>query len=137
MESMTESQLVQADVVNVSADVYQAGHHGSKTSSSSAFLDEVDPDITIVSSALDSQYGHPHQETIERFESHSIETYWTATHGDTVVKTNGSDIWVETENEATTGPSQLPLSTAAIKTSVMASDLPQAFGGRQLSGMPS
>ena len=110
MEKSTEKILVRN--TNVTADVYQAGHHGSRTSSSSTFIQAMSPEIAIISSAKDSQYGHPHEETIERFSRYGVSTYWTASHGDIVVSADGSgDIDVGTQKEAPASPEQLPIQT--------------------------
>ncbi|MDQ2052762.1 ComEC/Rec2 family competence protein [Natronolimnohabitans sp. A-GB9] len=89
------------------ADAYQAGHHGSTTSSTTPFMDQVTPDVAIISSAYDSQYGHPHDEVLEDFADRGIETYWTAVHGDVVLTTDGSDVELETEHEFSTDASDL------------------------------
>jgi len=106
-EREIEAQLLDRWAGELDVDIYQAGHHGSSTSSSAAFLDAVDPEIAIVSSALDSQYGHPHDETLEAFADRGIETYWTGTHGDVIVTTDGSTIDVATAETAPTDPTEL------------------------------
>ncbi len=93
-ETAAESRMVEEWGDELDADVYQAGHHGSSTSSTPEFLNAVDPEVAIISSALDSQYGHPHDEVLERFAEHGIETYWTGVHGDIVVRTDGESIEV-------------------------------------------
>ena len=106
-ESGTESRLVDRWADELEADIYQAGHHGSSTSSSSGFLEAVDPEIAVISSALDSQYGHPHDETLERFGDRGIKTYWTGAHGDVVITTGGTDIEVSTAEPGPTDPLEL------------------------------
>lgn len=48
-------------------DIMDAGHHGSKTSSSSAFLQKLKPEVVICSCDDGSEYGHPAQEAINRY----------------------------------------------------------------------
>ncbi len=62
------------------ADVYQAGHHGSSTSSSEEFVSEMDPDVTIYSSDPDV-YGHPHDVVVDRMDEFGIDQYGTNDHG--------------------------------------------------------
>ncbi|WP_323172266.1 ComEC/Rec2 family competence protein [Natrialba sp. PRR66] len=100
----TEARLVDAHGGALDADVYQAGHHGSSTSSTDPFLDAVNPDTAIVSSALDSQYGHPHDEVLEAFADRGIETYWTGVHDSVVLRTDGEKQSVTPETEASTDP---------------------------------
>ncbi|WP_137288790.1 ComEC/Rec2 family competence protein [Natronorubrum halophilum] len=97
-----EQRLVEDHGENLTADAYQAGHHGSSTSSTPPFLDAVDPEIAIVSSGLKSQYGHPHDEVLEAFADRGVKTYWTGVHGDIVLTTGGEDVSVATEREVST-----------------------------------
>ena len=106
-EQAVESRLIEECSGELDGDVYQAGHHGSSTSSSPSFLAEVTPEIAVISSAIDSQYGHPHDEILQRFADRGIETYWTGVHGDVVVTTDGNNVSVETEHEAPTDPAEL------------------------------
>jgi len=91
--------------LNVS--VLLAGHHGSKSSSSEQFLAGVEPRVAVISSPYDSQYGHPHEEVLQRLAARSVTTYWTATHGDIVLTSNGSAISVATQQQAPTAPLDL------------------------------
>jgi len=103
-ESDVEDRLVDDWDSELDADAYQAGHHGSSTSSTEPFIEAVDPSIAVISSDYDSQYGHPNDETLERFADFGIETYWTGVHGDVVLTTDGQNIDVETETEFSTDP---------------------------------
>ncbi len=49
--------------------VLKAGHHGSKYSSSSDFLEQVSPKYTVISCGVRNRYGHPHEETLERLQA--------------------------------------------------------------------
>ena len=51
------------------ADVLKVAHHGSKTSTSSEFLQIVKPAYAVISAAKDNKYGHPTQETLQRISS--------------------------------------------------------------------
>lgn len=107
IETGTESRLVDEYGDELDADVYQAGHHGSSTSSSDELLGAVDPTVALVSSAYDSQYGHPHEETLTRFDDHGIDTYWTGVHGTTVLDTDGEEFAVSTVAGATADPASI------------------------------
>ncbi len=91
-EADAEQRMIDAHSDGLEADAYQAGHHGSTTSSTTPFMNHVTPDVAIISSAYDSQYGHPHDEVLKDFADRGIETYWTAVHGDIVLTTNGNDV---------------------------------------------
>ena len=103
-ERNVENRLVDEYGSDLDAEVYQAGHHGSDTSSGPELLDAVDPEVAVVSSAYDSQYGHPHDEPLERFAERDVRTAWTAVHGTTVVVSDGETLSVRTQHDATTDP---------------------------------
>lgn len=63
---------------NVQATILKAGHHGSNTSSSQAFVEAVYPQATILSYGQDNKYGHPHAEVVTALQSVSSEIYATA-----------------------------------------------------------
>ncbi|MFP9190046.1 MBL fold metallo-hydrolase [Natrialbaceae archaeon A-CW1-1] len=106
-EADAEQRMVDEHGDQLEADAYQAGHHGSTTSSTTPFMDQVTPSVAIISSAYDSQYGHPHDEVLEDYAERGIETYWTAVHGDVVLTTDGSDIALEVEHEFSTDAADL------------------------------
>lgn len=120
-----EERLVEDWYDELDADVYQAGHHGSSTSSTAAFLDAVSPDIAVISSNYDSQYGHPHDEALDRFADRGIETYWTGVHGDIVATTDGSTIDVETSEEFSTDPESIREETPDRETEEALSCVPR------------
>lgn len=88
-------------------DAYQAGHHGSSTSSTPTFMDVVEPTYATISSDLDSPYGHPHDEVLEQFDDRGIDTYWTGVHGDIVLRTDGESVTIETEHDFSSDPADL------------------------------
>lgn len=54
-------------------DVLKVGHHGSRTSSTDAFLDAVRPRVALVSCGHPSPFGHPHPSVLARFVSRGID----------------------------------------------------------------
>ncbi|MDL5363858.1 ComEC/Rec2 family competence protein [Halalkalicoccus sp. NIPERK01] len=99
-----EDRLLDAHGDDLDVDLYHAGHHGSKTSSTSEFLDTLAPQATIISSAYDSQYGHPHEESLAAFAERDIAAYWTAVHGTMIFESDGETWTVATQTNATTDP---------------------------------
>ncbi|SNZ03924.1 competence protein ComEC [Natronoarchaeum philippinense] len=99
-----ERQLAAEYGDDLSATVYQVGHHGSYSSSSDALLDAVQPSVAVVSSAYDSPYGHPDDEPLERLAARNVDTYWTALHGSIVFRSDGDAVEVATQTAATTAP---------------------------------
>ncbi|WP_203334375.1 S-layer homology domain-containing protein [Planococcus beigongshangi] len=75
---------------NVKSTYLKAGHHGSNTSSSKAFLNEVKPAGTILSYGKDNSYGHPHSEVVANLKAVNSNIYSTVNSGDITVVTNGA-----------------------------------------------
>lgn len=90
LEKEMELKIIERNL-ELDVEVYQVGHHGSRTSSSEEFLLEADPEVAVYSAGEDNTYGHPHEETIERMENLGITLYGTDVHGTVIVtgNTNG------------------------------------------------
>ena len=54
------------------ADVLLVPHHGSRTSSTAAFIDAVAPRVAVVQAAYRSRFGHPAPDVVARYESRGI-----------------------------------------------------------------
>lgn len=65
LDEIAEKYLVKKGV-NLEADIFKAGHHGSKTSSSKEFLEKIKPEIVVVQVGKNN-YGHPTDEALKRF----------------------------------------------------------------------
>lgn len=68
LESDGEAYLLDTRADALDADVLKVGHHGSRTSSSAAFLAAVTPDYAVICCGEDNSYGHPHQEVLDRLD---------------------------------------------------------------------
>ncbi|HJR52609.1 MAG TPA: DNA internalization-related competence protein ComEC/Rec2, partial [Gemmatimonadota bacterium] len=66
--SPAETALVSDIGDSLRAELLHAGHHGSRHSSSAAFLARVRPEIVVVSAGAGNLYGHPHPDALGRFE---------------------------------------------------------------------
>ncbi len=75
------------------ADIYQAGHHGSKTSSSLLFLQKIQPKITTISAQKDNSFNHPHPEVVQRLKGLNIEFLKTFEKGDVGFISDGVNCW--------------------------------------------
>ena len=106
-EADAEQRMIDDWSDELGADAYHAGHHGSSTSSTQPFMAEVEPSIAIISSNYDSQFGHPHDETLETFAEYDVETYWTGVHGDIILTTDGDETEIRTTDEFSTDPLDL------------------------------
>lgn len=80
-EEEVEEKIVNFSFLN---DIFilKAGHHCSNTSSSEKFLKKVSPEIAICSCGKDNVFGHPSEETLEKFEKYNIKYLITYQSGD-------------------------------------------------------
>jgi competence protein ComEC len=92
---------------DLDATILAAGHHGSNTSTGPGLLGATTPRVVAIQSAYDSPYGHPHHELLARLADRGIPTYWTGVHGTVVFETDGRDVRVFTQREASTDPADL------------------------------
>jgi competence protein ComEC len=111
-------------------------HHGSRTSSTDAFLDAVSPRLAVIQVGYRSRYGHPHPDVLARYGAHGIvvvrtdtcgawigsvsrsdctrvvrSRYWTAPAPLRAAPEAGSDVanpWVETLDGARREPGRAP-----------------------------
>ena len=70
-----------ASYPNLKVNVLKAGHHGSKGSSSEAFLDQLEPSLALVSAGVNNRFKHPNDETLERFQERHIKVLRTDQDG--------------------------------------------------------
>ena len=75
-------------------DVLKVGHHGSKTSSSKSFIDEVNPKYSIISVGKNNRYGHPNDNVLDNLEDSKV--YRTDQDGSIMVKINNNKLKIET-----------------------------------------
>lgn len=75
-------------------DILKVGHHGSKTSTSPEFLQMVRPEISVISSGKNNQFGHPNPETLAALRTHSSLIYRTDEHGTLHFVSDGETIWL-------------------------------------------
>ena len=75
-------------------DVLKVGHHGSKTSSSKEFINEINPKYSIISVGKDNRYGHPNKEALDNLENSKI--YRTDQDGSIMFKIKNKKLKIET-----------------------------------------
>ncbi len=76
-----ETYLLQIYGNELKADILKVGHHGSKTSSGSAFVSTVDPSISVIEVGLKNRYGHPTAEVLAMLSSVSSKILRTDLSG--------------------------------------------------------
>lgn len=72
-------------------DVLKAGQHGSKNSSSPAFLEQLKPEFTLISVGKSNRTKLPHQETLTRLEGINSKVYRTDQQG--AIRFKGWNSW--------------------------------------------
>jgi len=87
-----EEYLALLDGKELHSNVLKAGHHGSKTSSSPLFLGYVAPEYAVFSRGCDNKYGHPAQETVERFAQFGIPAFDTCKDGTVTFVSDGQTV---------------------------------------------
>ena len=90
-EKPVENELIEKYGYDLDVDVLKAGHHGSRYSSSTEFLDYVTPEYTVISCAKDNSYGHPHSETIKRLNNVNTQIFRTYELGNITVSCDSND----------------------------------------------
>lgn len=81
IEKEAEARLLRAAPTALKADVLLAAHHGSRTSSTTAFVEAVNPDVVIFSAGYANSYRHPRPEVVERFERIGSAMHMTGHEG--------------------------------------------------------
>jgi competence protein ComEC len=74
----------------------KVGHHGSKTSSSEEFLNQVAPQFALISDGYMNQFHHPHPSVLERLAEHHAGILRTDQRGAITFRTDGEKVEVET-----------------------------------------
>ena len=89
----TEKEII--DKYNLpDIDVLKVGHHGSRTSSSKEFINEINPKYSIISVGKNNRYGHPNKEVLENLEKSKI--YRTDLDGSIMFKIKNNKLKIET-----------------------------------------
>ena len=84
--------LEKYDLKNI--DFLKIGHHGSKTSSSKGFIDEIKPKYAIISVGKNNRYAHPNIEVLNNLYNSKI--YRTDQDGSIMFKIKNNKLKIET-----------------------------------------
>lgn len=90
LEEKGEKELLK-HYPDLKVDVLKAGQHGSKKSSSSAFLEQLKPEFTLISVGKSNRTKLPHQETLTRLEGINSKVYRTDQQG--AIRFKGWNSW--------------------------------------------
>ena len=95
-ENQAEQEMVDSGL-DLDADLYVAGHHGSDYSSSAAFLAAVSPAFTFISCGEGNDYGHPAEGMLSRLQAIGSQMFRTDKQGEVTVYSDGANYWFSTE----------------------------------------
>lgn len=90
-EEIPENEILSKGY-DISSDVLKVGHHGSSSSTTSKYLNKVNPKYAVISVGENNTYKHPHKETIEKLASKKITVYRTDEDGTIVAVSDGKNI---------------------------------------------
>lgn len=93
--SASEKEMIGSGV-DLQADVLLVGHHGSKSSTTLSFLNQVNPKYAVIQVG-DNSYGHPKETILERLRKKNIEVYRNDLQGTVEITSDGLDYQVTTE----------------------------------------
>ena len=101
LETLTkgaEQTLVRKKLLSP-AVVLNVAHHGSDTSTTSAFLGALKPAIAIISAGAGNSYGHPTASVLARLKASGAKVYRTDLDGTVSARCDGATWQVETERD--------------------------------------
>lgn len=95
---MDGEKVVLSNGFDLNAEILKVGHHGSDTSTSETFLNAVSPKLCIISVGEGNKYGHPAEETLNRFKDNDIQYYRTDESGSILLEIDGTSIVTKLED---------------------------------------
>lgn len=94
-EKREEAYLTSLNIGHV--DVFKANHHGSPTSNTNAFLDNITPNYVIICSSEENKYNLPKKTIIERFNNYTENVFATFISGNIMITLKDNDVIVSAE----------------------------------------
>jgi competence protein ComEC len=91
VEKEGEAAILHSAAV-LASDVVKVPHHGSKTSSTDAFVQSSHPQFAVISVGLISMFGHPRPEVVERWQAAGARVMTTGGYGTITISTDGTDL---------------------------------------------
>jgi competence protein ComEC len=99
-EEDTERFLLANQAAVLPAAIYKVAHHGSRHSSTDAYLDRVRPEVALIPCGAGNTYGHPHRQALERLKKRGAAVYTTMNHGTLTIRIDGKHFSAQPEKSA-------------------------------------
>lgn len=96
-QRLSEEEML-ANGIDLTADVLKLGHHGSADSTSTEFLEAVNPSYAVISVGKYNSYRHPNAQTIQKLRKQNIEVYRTDEQGTIIFTSDGDKISVRAKD---------------------------------------
>jgi competence protein ComEC len=104
IEQRAEALLVESFLDDeLQSDVLLVSHHGSRSSTTAEFLDAVSPSVAVIPVGLNNQYGHPHDEVMQRLRFRGIAIHRTDLDGTVEMVTDGTQYTVTLDRTSGNG----------------------------------
>jgi competence protein ComEC len=90
-EDVSEGEILKKGF-HIQSDLLKVGHHGSRYSTTSAYLAKVKPKYAVISVGKGNTYGHPSQEVLDKLVGADVKVYRTDEQGTIIAVSDGSKI---------------------------------------------
>jgi competence protein ComEC len=107
-EYTSENETLAKHKTSLNSDVLKVGHHGSNSSTSSAFLNAVSPKYAVISVGAGNSYGHPSELTIDSLNNAGVQIYRTDEVG-TIISTSDGNVIMFDKNTSVIKPHAPPV----------------------------
>ena len=95
IEKDSEKRLLRLHADKLKNSLLVVPHHGSKSSSSEAFVAAVSPDFAVFTSGYRNRFGHPREEVVQRYAGKGAKLLRSDEDGAILVEMNAQDLHVE------------------------------------------
>lgn len=136
-EKEEESDII-ASGQTLKSDVYKVSHHGSTTSSSTAFLNKVQPKYAIIEVGEGNSYGHPKEKTLEALSKIGATIYRTDLNGNIVISSDGKTISFgdSASGDNKSGGDATPCTSQSVPTNTTGTGSINGLGGTASTSVP-
>ena len=133
-ETAEESDIV-ASGQTLKSDVYKVSHHGSTTSSSSAFLNMVQPKYAIIEVGEGNSYGHPKEKTLDALSKIGATVYRTDLNGNIIITSDGKTLSFG-DGSVDGGGDATPCTSQSVPTNTTGAGSVNGFGTATSTSVP-